>query len=303
MKGNMRRRSDRNVYATDDGKVTNLSAYRLARIQRLGRSGDTSEFIGKQLVNSDLAGRDLLNNREVLGRNGLPLDPLRDPALRDPNSCSELGLTPNDLNGALDGACRLFDSNVDGFGGSHSLNISAATISRQQRRCWESPGESISVANMPSDKNKRAKPTAADLEAAKRLRAIRDAMDKRIRPTQQKIAEDFDDQQSVVSQYYNGRIPLNFRAVMVFAKHLKCAPEEIRNDLPELALMQGQSTPVAPHHGNSAMTEADAHRVFLSFSAEDKMLAIRLIQEIKAAAAAAGNPKAQQTSGKTRRAG
>lgn len=39
--------------------------------------------------------------------------------------------------------------------------------------------------------------------------------------------------QGLVSQYINGKIPLNYRALMLFARELGCDPRDIRKDLPE----------------------------------------------------------------------
>jgi hypothetical protein len=76
--------------------------------------------------------------------------------------------------------------------------------------------------------------TPADLAAAGRLRAIWDKK-KSDRPTQEFIAGKLGNvNQSAVSQYLNGKIPLNFFAVLVFADALGCEPEAIRDDSPEL---------------------------------------------------------------------
>lgn len=75
--------------------------------------------------------------------------------------------------------------------------------------------------------------TKADREAAERLKSIWLAMPDR--PTQQAIADlwDGDANQSLISQYMNGNIALNFRAVMLFSRILGCEPVDIRSDLPE----------------------------------------------------------------------
>lgn len=79
--------------------------------------------------------------------------------------------------------------------------------------------------------------TDADLEAAARLKAIWQAMPKPERPTQQQLADAWDGpgdaNQSLISQYMNGQIALNYRAVNFFARALKCDPFEIRSDLPD----------------------------------------------------------------------
>lgn len=75
--------------------------------------------------------------------------------------------------------------------------------------------------------------TKADLQAAQRLKAAWLAMPNR--PTQQQLADAWGDEanQSLISQYLNGRIALNYRAVLFFAHALGCNPAAIRNDLPE----------------------------------------------------------------------
>lgn len=76
--------------------------------------------------------------------------------------------------------------------------------------------------------------TPADLAAAQRLRALWDKK-KTDRPTQETIAGRLGNvNQSAISQYLNGKIPLNFFAVLVFADALGCEPRAIRDDSPEL---------------------------------------------------------------------
>lgn len=82
---------------------------------------------------------------------------------------------------------------------------------------------------------RRAKPTPADKDAARRLKAI--WMAKKPRPTQESMAEQWGEQggtQGLIGQYLNGIIPLSLKAVLRFAQILRCAPQEIRDDLPEL---------------------------------------------------------------------
>ncbi len=90
----------------------------------------------------------------------------------------------------------------------------------------------ISVAYVTQPKDRRAKPSKADLEAAERLRRIWDAVTTD-RPSQEDMAEALQVNQSAISQYRNGKIPLNYRAVLGFAHRLRCRPEDIRSDLPE----------------------------------------------------------------------
>lgn len=80
--------------------------------------------------------------------------------------------------------------------------------------------------------------TAADRKAAERLKALWLAMPRETRPTQQQLADAYpgDANQSLISQYMNGRAALNYRAVRFFAKALGVPESAIRTDLPEQAL-------------------------------------------------------------------
>lgn len=87
--------------------------------------------------------------------------------------------------------------------------------------------------------DRKAKLTPADEAAARALRKLWDDRADKREVTQDTVAEALDITQGAVSQYLNGKIPLNFRAVMSFAKVLGCEPGEIRRDLPELRLIAG----------------------------------------------------------------
>lgn len=80
----------------------------------------------------------------------------------------------------------------------------------------------------------------ADLEAAARLKSLWLAIPADRRPTQPELAARWDGEgdwnQSLVSQYMNGRIALNYRAVLFFARQLGVQPHDIRSDLPEQRL-------------------------------------------------------------------
>lgn len=84
---------------------------------------------------------------------------------------------------------------------------------------------------------RKSKPSAADIEAAARLRAAWQRRPKGV--TQQTVADLLEASQSAVSQYLHGRIPLNYRAAQAFAIAIGCRPEDIRTDLPEQQLMLG----------------------------------------------------------------
>jgi transcriptional regulator with XRE-family HTH domain len=84
--------------------------------------------------------------------------------------------------------------------------------------------------------NKKAKPTEADKAAARRLRAIWDERARGLGLTQDKMAAKMDGSQGLVSQYLNGLIPLNYRALLSFSDALGIDPATVRTDLQEQAL-------------------------------------------------------------------
>lgn len=137
-------------------------------------------------------------------------------------------------------------------------NISATDNKSQQRRYWPSNTPNISVADVAGSKERRAKTTQADKDAARRLKAKWDALPRSERPTQEEmgaaLSEDPDNPvtQGAVSQYLNGVIPLNFRTVLIFARELRCRPEEIRSDLLEFELAhEFWDVKISPPHPKS----------------------------------------------------
>lgn len=94
---------------------------------------------------------------------------------------------------------------------------------------------SISVTNMES--SRRAKPTYADTRAAERLKAAWSERARERGITQDKMAEELGITQGAVSQYLNGKIPMNYRTLMVFCQALGVDATEIRTDLPEQRLV------------------------------------------------------------------
>lgn len=124
-----------------------------------------------------------------------------------------------------------------------SKNISPATFICQQPGYSPSHLDVISLARMPKPHNRNI--SASDLAAAARLKAIWEGLPKAQRPTQQALADAWDAggeaNQSLISQFMNGRIALHYRAVMFFAKQLGCKAEQIRNDLPEQAAVKTAS--------------------------------------------------------------
>ncbi|MDT3530255.1 XRE family transcriptional regulator [Stenotrophomonas pavanii] len=92
-------------------------------------------------------------------------------------------------------------------------------------------------------KNTRsAKPTPEDVAAARRLKELWKHRASGLGLTQTKMAEELGITQGAVSQYLNGRIPLNYRTLMAFCQALGIADTDVRTDLPE----QQFSTPAAP---------------------------------------------------------
>jgi phage repressor protein C with HTH and peptisase S24 domain len=101
---------------------------------------------------------------------------------------------------------------------------------------------------------RKSKPTPRDVAAAKRLKAIWVERARTLDPplTQEGMAGLMGGTQGLVSQYLNGHIPLNFKAVMHFAHALGVDPREIRDDLEEMQLAPGVAT------GDTDWTEVKA---------------------------------------------
>lgn len=101
------------------------------------------------------------------------------------------------------------------------------------------------LANEDEDKRARkAQPTPADKAAAARIKQAWEARFKG-ELTQEELGARFRDigetagkSQGAISQYMNGKIPINTLAVLFFAHELKMDPREIRDDLPDYVLAQ-----------------------------------------------------------------
>lgn len=81
--------------------------------------------------------------------------------------------------------------------------------------------------------SRRAKPTKYDIAAAAKLKAV---WSERARPrgiTQEKMADELGITQGAVSQYLNGKIPMNYRTLKTFSAALGIEDTDIRSDLPE----------------------------------------------------------------------
>lgn len=92
-------------------------------------------------------------------------------------------------------------------------------------------------------KNTRsAKPTPEDVAAAWRLKELWKHRASGLGLTQTKMAEELGITQGAVSQYLNGRIPMNYRTLKTFCLALGVEDTDIRSDLPE----QQFNTPSTP---------------------------------------------------------
>lgn len=92
--------------------------------------------------------------------------------------------------------------------------------------------------------SKKAKPTAADRAAAAALKAAWDARARGLGLTQEAIAGELGITQGAVSQYLNGKIPMNYRTLVVFCRALGIDDSDIRTDLPEQQLTSTASADV-----------------------------------------------------------
>ena len=77
------------------------------------------------------------------------------------------------------------------------------------------------------------KMTELDIEAARRLRAIWEQRKLERRFTQETASEHLGMNQSAVSMYVRGSVPLGIEATFKFAYFLDVDPREIRPDLPD----------------------------------------------------------------------
>lgn len=87
---------------------------------------------------------------------------------------------------------------------------------------------------MERKKERKAKVTPADEDAAARLLAIWKRVSKAKGWTQEDIADKWGEKgitQGAVSQYLHGKVPLNLKAVMRFAALFDCKTSDIRSDI------------------------------------------------------------------------
>jgi len=92
------------------------------------------------------------------------------------------------------------------------------------------------------EKTRKAKPTSQDVAASTRLKELWKQRAHERGLSQTKMAEELGITQGAVSQYLNGRIPLNYRTLMAFCQALGIDDTDVRTDLPE----QQFNTPAAP---------------------------------------------------------
>ena len=128
--------------------------------------------------------------------------------------------------------------------------------------------------------NRKAKPTAADIEAAKRLRRLWDDRLARAKTagtswSQESAGAEMGMTQGAVSQYLAGAIPLGYGAVLKFARFLGVAATDIRRDLESLphegaeddwADVRGYAQAVGLGKGAQAQEYAETHK--LKFKAD-----------------------------------
>ncbi|EJP76838.1 helix-turn-helix domain-containing protein [Stenotrophomonas maltophilia] len=90
---------------------------------------------------------------------------------------------------------------------------------------------------------RKAKPSAQDIASAAKLKAIWSERARHRGLTQDKLAQELGITQGAISQYLNGRIPMNYRTLRAFTDALGVAETEIRSDLPEQQLSTPSSSP------------------------------------------------------------
>lgn len=122
--------------------------------------------------------------------------------------------------------------------------------------------------------SKKAKPTQESIRASKRIKAAWLKIPRDRRPTQDQLAASYGEggDQSLMSQYLNGTIPLNVRAVWFFARQLGVSPLELYPELPGLD--------DAPDL-EATLTEADLDREWQQFAPELKAQLLRTVRLVR----------------------
>ncbi len=90
---------------------------------------------------------------------------------------------------------------------------------------------------------RKAKPSPQDIAAAAKLKAIWSERARQRGLTQDKLAQELGITQGAISQYLNGRIPMNYRTLRAFTDALGVPETDIRSDLPEQQFNTPSSSP------------------------------------------------------------
>lgn len=148
---------------------------------------------------------------------------------------------------------------------------------------------------MSKSNKKERKPrnfTAADAAAADRLRKLWDAAVTARRAagrplTQELMAERMSKElgkgsQSSVAQYLGKKLALNYKAVLAFSAELGCAPEDIRDDLPEQSL-EPEVGALPDHKIAKDIAELREDVKALTLALGTALIALRKFQPIEAA--------------------
>lgn len=128
------------------------------------------------------------------------------------------------------------------------------------------------------ENSRKAKPTPADVAAAAKLKLEWQARARSLGLTQDHVADELGITQGAVSQYLNGKIPMNYRTLLVFCRLLGISDTDVRRDLPEQQLLgapvdsgdwadiKGFAQAMGLGGGPEAQEYAETHR--LKFRAE-----------------------------------
>ncbi|MDH1660751.1 XRE family transcriptional regulator [Stenotrophomonas sp. GD03777] len=128
------------------------------------------------------------------------------------------------------------------------------------------------------ENSRKSKPTPADVAAAAKLKLEWQARARSLGLTQDQVADELGITQGAVSQYLNGKIPMNYRTLLVFCRLLGISDTDVRRDLPEQQLLgpptdsgdwadiKGYAQAMGLGGGPEAQEYAETHR--LKFRAE-----------------------------------
>jgi len=128
------------------------------------------------------------------------------------------------------------------------------------------------------ENSRKSKPTPADVAAAAKLKLEWQGRARSLGLTQDQVADELGITQGAVSQYLNGKIPMNYRTLVVFCRLLGINDTDVRRDLPEQQLLgpptdsgdwadiKGYAQAIGLGGGPEAQEYAETHR--LKFRAE-----------------------------------